>query len=248
MKKKRLYQIIFKTDTKEWRWFDELLLVLIFLGTLSVILMSVPEIMAQYWVYLNTISVVITLIFAIEYVMRILVHPKPRKYIFSFYGFIDLAAIIPGFAWWSTAGHNLLMLRSMRLLRLFRVFNLWTYESAWAVLWESLVFSRSKIIVFLLSVTVIVSIVWTMMYLIEWETAWFTSIPLSIYRSIVTITTVWYWDIVPITPAWQALSAMLMLLWYGIIAIPTWLVSAEMVIQQHKSEKKSKKNKKWSTK
>lgn len=248
MTKQRLYQIIFKTDTKAGRLFDEILLVLIFLGTISVILMSVPETMAEYWVILNRTSVVITILFGIEYVIRILVHPKPKEYIFSFFGFVDLAAIIPWIARWSIAWHNLLMIRSMRLLRLFRVFNLWTYESAWAVLWESLLFSRNKIIVFLLSVTVIVCIVGTLMYLIEWEVSWFDSIPMSIYWSIVTITTVWYGDITPLTPLGKSVSALLMLLWYGIIAIPTGLVSAEMAIQKQKraeirAKKKMKKKK-----
>lgn len=235
--KKRLYDIIFKTDTQQGKLFDEILLVLIFLGTLTVVLMSVPSLMQQYWTLLTASSAIITTLFAIEYVVRIRVHPKPLKYIWSFYGLIDLVAILPGLAWFSFSWHNLLILRSMRLLRLFRVFNLGTYESASTILRQSILFSHSKITVFLLTVTIIVCIVWTLMYLIEGPVAWFTSIPIGIYWSIVTITTVWYGDITPLTSAGQALSALLMLLWYWIIAIPTGLISAEMVIQQHKSKK-----------
>lgn len=248
MTKQQLYTIIFKTDTKAWRLFDEILLVLIFVWTVVVMLTSVSSLNAQYWEIFRIISWVITLLFSIEYVIRILVHPKPKKYITSFYGIIDLLAIIPWYTWFLVWWHNWLMLRSLRLLRLFRVFNLWKYESAWSVLWKSLMVSRTKITVFIVSILIVVCIVWTLMYIIEWPAAWFDNIPLSIYRSIVTITTVWYGDITPITPIWQALSAILMLLWFWIIAIPTGIVSAEIASQQSrnnhkKHEKKSHKKK-----
>ena len=243
MTKKKLYNIIFKTDTPEGRFFDEVLLVLIFLWTVIVMLRSVWSLDAQYWNFLRISSQIITFLFTIEYLIRILVHPNPKKYITSFFWIIDLLAIVPWYTWLVVWGHNWLMLRSLRLLRLFRVFNLWKYESAWWVIWKSLWASRTKITVFIVSVLIIVAIVWTLMYLIEWPSAWFDNIPLSIYRSIVTITTVWYGDITPITPIWQALSAILMLLGYGIIAIPTGLVSAEMVSQHHKWKHKKDKKK-----
>jgi voltage-gated potassium channel len=146
------------------------------------------------------------------------------------------------------AGHSLMMLRALRLLRLFRVFKLWRYTSASSLLRKSLQASRAKIVVFLLTVFIIVLIVWTLMYLIEWTAAWFDSIPTWVYWAIVTITTVWYGDITPLTPIGQLLSATLMILWYGIIAVPTWLVSAELVEAKHKQKeeeiKKKKKKKK----
>ncbi len=240
MTKKKLYNIIFKTDTKPWRLFDEVLLVLIFLWTIIVMLRSVGSLEVEYGYRLQLFSQIITWIFTIEYIVRVLVHPEPKKYITSFFGIIDLLAIVPGYTWLLVWWHNWLMLRSLRLLRLFRVFNLWKYESAWSILRQSLLVSRTKITVFIVGVLIVVCIVWTLMYLIEWPAAWFDNIPLSIYWSIVTITTVWYWDITPLTPLWQGLSALLMLLGYGIIAIPTWIVSAELATRKHWKKSKKK--------
>ena len=236
--KKDLYSVIFWTDTKAWRYFDSGLLLLIFLATFLVIMSTVPSYTKLYGSEISWVSFSITLLFLVEYWIRIAVHPEPKKYIFSFFGVVDLLALAPLFVWdvwWSEA---FIVVRSLRLLRLFRVLNLWSYMSASTYLVESLKASRNKITVFMLSVTIIVILVGTMMYLIEWAEAWFTSIPVWIYRSVVTITTVWYWDITPITPLWQMVSALLMLLWYAIIAIPTWLVSAEIALSRARKDSK----------
>ena len=234
--KKDLYSIIFGTDTKAWRVFDSGLLLLIFLATFIVIMSTVPSYTSLYGHEISVVSVIITVLFAVEYGVRIVVHPNPKEYIISFFGIVDLLALAPliveplGLGW----SEAFLIVRSLRLLRLFRVLNLWSYMSASTYLVESIKASRNKIIVFMLSVAIIVIIVWTLMYMIEWAEAGFTSIPMGIYWSIVTITTVWYGDITPATPMGQLLSALLMLLWYAIIAIPTWLVSAEIALSRSK--------------
>jgi voltage-gated potassium channel len=192
---------------------------------------SVGSIEAQYWTILSVISWVLTALFSIEYFLRIRTASDKSWYVFSFYGLVDFVSVIPVLFLWLTTGSNLMMIRSLRLLRLFRVFKLWRYTSASSFLRNSLKRSSAKISVFMLSVFIIVLIVWTLMYVIEWPAAWFTDIPTSIYRAIVTITTVWYGDITPLTPFGQLLSALLMILWYGILAVPTGIVSAEIVSQ-----------------
>lgn len=239
MNRKRLHRIIFKTDTKAGILFDEILLVLVFLSVIIVMLRSVWSIEKTYTWYLVISQWIITILFSIEYILRIRVSKEPKKFIFSFFGIIDFLAILPSFLSFMVAWHSLMMLRALRLLRLFRVFKLWRYTSASSLLRNSLKASRAKITVFLLTVFIIVLIVWTLMYLIEWDAAGFDSIPIWVYWAIVTITTVWYGDITPLTPIGQLLSATLMILWYGIIAVPTWLVSAELIEQKHNLEKPS---------
>jgi voltage-gated potassium channel len=207
-------------------------------------LRSVASIEQGYTQLLVLAQRIITIIFSAEYILRIRISKKPKKYIFSFFGIIDFLAILPSFLSFIVAGHSLMMLRALRLLRLFRVFKLWKYTSASSLLWNSLKASSAKITVFLLTVFIIVLIVWTLIYLIESPSSWFDSIPTWVYRAIVTITTVWYGDITPVTPVWQLLSATLMILWYAIIAVPTGLVTAQLVEEKHKKEKDEKKKEK----
>lgn len=195
-------------------------------------LRSVVSIEATYGMILSIFSRSITCMFGIEYLLRVWTASDRKWYIFSFYGLVDLISIVPILFVWIAAGSNLLMIRSLRLLRLFRVFKLWRYMSASSMLRVSIKKSGAKITVFLVSVCIIVLIVGTLMYVIEWPAAWFDNIPTSVYRAIVTITTVWYGDITPVTPIGQLLSALLMILWYGIIAVPTGIVSAEIVAGQ----------------
>ena len=239
--RKKLHRIIFKTDTKAGILFDEVLLLLIFLSVILVMLRSVASIEQAYTWLLIFAQWIITLIFSGEYILRIWVSKKPKKYIFSFFGIIDFLAILPSFLSFMVAGHSLMMLRALRLLRLFRVFKLGKYTSASSLLWNSLKASWAKITVFLLTVFIIVLVVGTLMYLLEWPSAWFDNIPIWVYRAIVTITTVGYGDITPITPIGQLLSATLMILWYGIIAVPTWLVTAQLVEEKHRKDEKRKK-------
>lgn len=243
MTRKKLYQIIFKTDTKAGILFDEILLFFIFLSVIIVMLRSVTQIETKYVFSLRISEWIVTILFTIEYILRIRTSKKKKEYIFSFYGIIDLLSILPSYFGWFVDINHLLMLRSLRLLRLFRILDLGRYTNASRLLRKSLKASRARITVFLLSVFIIVLIVGTLMYIIEWPAAWFDNIPLAVYRCIVTVTTVGYGDITPITPFGQFLSAALMLLWYGIIAIPTGIVTAEMMGKKQKKGKKKKKTK-----
>ena len=236
--KRKLYQIIFETDTKSGRLFDEILLVLIFVSVVIVMLRSVGHIDAKYHEFLVISQWLITLLFTIEYILRIRVSPDKKKYIFSFFWLIDLLAILPAYLGIFVQGHNLITLRSLRLLRLFRILKLGKYTSASTLLWNSLKASAAKITVFLMSVFIIVLIAGTLMYVIEGPVAGFVDIPTGVYRAIVTITTVGYGDITPLTPFGQMLSAMLMILWYGIIAVPTGLVTAHLTAEHHRNKEK----------
>lgn len=227
--KKELGQIIFETDTKAGRIFDEVLLWLIFLSVLIVMLRSVVRLEVAYGTILSIISRILTWIFTVEYFLRVRTASDKKWYLLSFYGIVDFISVIPVLFLWLATLNNFLMVRSLRFLRLFRVFKLGRYSSASTFLRNSLKRSSAKIGVFILSVLIIVLIVGTLMYVIEWPTAWFVDIPTWVYWAIVTITTVWYGDITPVTPIGQLLSALLMVIWYAIIAVPTGIVSAEIV-------------------
>ncbi len=228
--RKHIYTIIFKTNTYWGRVFDELLILAILLSTASIILSSVTSLNAIYWKSFEIINLIITVLFSIEYVLRIYAHPKPLKYIMSFYWIIDLLAIIPWLMWWFVWWNKSVILRGLRLFRLFRIFNLSKYHNSWSSILQSLLWCKEKIIAFLLWVLIAVSLIWTTMFVIEWPAAWFDNIPLWIYRAIVTITTVWYGDITPVTPVWKILASLLMLMWYWIITIPTGIISAELAV------------------
>ncbi len=239
MTRTRLYKIIFETNTKAGRLFDEILLGLIFCSVVIVMLRSMPWFDTAYPRIIH-IQRLFTLLFTLEYVLRVWIAKSRSWYVFSFFGVIDLLAILPSFLGFMVNGHHLMMLRSLRLLRLFRVFKLGKYTSASSLLRWSLQASWAKITVFLLSVLVIVLVVGTLMFIIEWPVSGFDSIPTSVYRAIVTITTVGYGDITPITPIGQFLSATLMIVGYGIIAVPTGLVSAHLVSENARRSSKKK--------
>jgi len=190
---------------------------------------SISSINLKYSGLLSYFEWVITIIFTIEYILRIAVVRRKRKYIFSFFGIVDLLAILPTYLSLFIPGTQFaLVLRIFRLLRVFRVLSLGKYIGESFVLLNALKASRFKIIVFLEGVLVVVVIIGTMMYLIEGEASGFESIPHSIYWSIVTLTTVGFGDIAPITPLGRFVASFLMLLGYGVIAVPTGIVSAEL--------------------
>ncbi|PLX22904.1 MAG: ion transporter [Salinivirgaceae bacterium] len=228
--RKRLYRIIFYTDTKAGKLFDVLLLVAILVGVLVVMLDSVKEINDNYYTILHTVEWVITIIFSLEYILRILVHPRPSKYIFSFYGIIDFLAAIPTYISLFLAGtHYLAVIRALRLLRVFRILKLSQYLDAGSAIAIALKHSRRRISVFIYAVLLIVIVIGSLMYLIEGPEHGFTSIPRSIYWAIVTLTTVGYGDISPETSLGQFIASLIMILGYAIIAVPTGIVSAELV-------------------
>jgi voltage-gated potassium channel len=204
-------------------------LVTILLSVLFVALESVASIDATYHLYLDWAEWIITILFTIEYILRIISITKPFKYIFSFYGIIDLLSTLPKYLSLILVGtHSLVALKALRLLRVFRILKLTKYISESNVLLKALKASRTKISVFIFGVLILCIIFGTIMYLIEDNTSGFTSIPRSIYWCIVTLTTVGYGDIAPQSPLGQFVASLIMIMGYGIIAVPTGIVTAEM--------------------
>jgi len=235
--RQKWHEIIFGHHTKEGKAFDVILLWAILLSILAVILESVSEIRLKYGAILTAMEWVFTILFTIEYILRILITKRPIKYIFSFYGIIDLLSTIPTYlAVFFVGPQFLATIRIFRLLRVFRILKLTRYMGESKSLGQALLASRAKIIIFMgviLSTTVLIG---TLMYIIEgsYANTEFTSIPRSIYWAIVTITTVGYGDIAPVTSFGQFLSAILMILGYAVIAVPTGIVTNEMA--KHNSD------------
>ncbi len=230
--RKRMHDIIFEADTPKGKAFDILLFVTIVLSVIVVLLDSVSSIHEKYGAWLETIEWVLTILFTVEYMLRIYTVNSPVKYIFSFYGIIDFLAIIPTYIGLFIAGtHYLVVVRILRLLRIFRVLKLMRFVGAANSLKLALNSSRAKIIVFLEVIITIVVIIGSVMYLIEGPENGFANIPVSIYWAIVTITTVGYGDIAPQTIAGQTLASLLMIIGYSIIAVPTGIITTEIAFR-----------------
>ena len=226
-----LYEVIFEADTATGKTFDVILLWSILLSVVAVMLESVEVIRNNYGPLLYAVEWGFTVLFTIEYAVRIICVRRPWLYIRSFYGIVDLLSILPTYISLFVGGsHAMIVIRALRLLRVFRVFKLARYVGEASVLMDALRASRAKITVFLLTVLSIVLIVGSLMYLIEGSHpgSGFTSIPTSIYWTIVTMTTVGYGDITPQTIAGKTLASMVMVIGYGIIAVPTGIVTAEL--------------------
>ncbi len=225
----KLYQIIFEHDTWEGRAFDVVLIILILGSVGAVMADSMVDISLRYGRYLFALEWLFTVLFTIEYFLRIYSSPNPAYYARSFYGLIDLMAILPTYASLVFPESRFLMvIRILRVLRIFRILKLMEYVEELEVLRSALASSWRRILVFLTTVLTIVLIVGSLMYLIEGPQAGFTSIPRSVYWAIVTVTTVGYGDITPLTPAGQTLAAFLMILGYGLIAVPSGIVTLEL--------------------
>ncbi|MCO8163365.1 ion transporter [Pseudomonas sp. 21LCFQ010] len=228
-RRERLHTVIFQTDTPAGRRFDQTLLVIILLSLLVTIIDSIESIHAQYATALAWIEWGFTAVFAVEYLLRLYCSPRPLKYAFSFYGLVDLLAIIPGIlAIYYSDAQYLLIVRIIRMLRIFRVLKMGMYLRQAHYLLEALRGSKQKIIVFLASVSTLVTVFGTLMYVIEGPEHGFTSIPKGIYWAIVTLTTVGFGDIVPKTPVGQMVSSLVMIIGYSIIAVPTGIFTAEL--------------------
>jgi voltage-gated potassium channel len=226
----RLEQIVFEVDTPAGRAFDIVLLVLILLSVTTVLLESVPALRRDYAEELRLAEWAFTALFTVEYILRIICTRRPLRYAFSPLGIIDLLAVIPAYLSLILAGaQSLAVIRALRLLRAFRILKLTHYVGEARTLSRALRASRRKITVFLMTVVIIVVIVGALMHLIEGEERGFTSIPVSMYWAIVTLTTVGYGDLAPATVPGRLLASLLMILGYGIIAVPTGIVSAELV-------------------
>lgn len=228
--RERIYLIIFETDTRAGRAFDVLLICSIILSVLLVMLDSIPGIHDRWGAWLFAAELIITLLFSVEYLLRLYSARRPARYAFSFYGLVDILAILPGYASLLFPGlHFLSTVRILRVLRIFRILKLVQYMGEGNNLWLALTRSRYKIAVFLTTVMTAVVVVGSLMYIVEGAEAGFTSIPTSIYWAIVTMTTVGYGDIAPKSPLGQTVASLLMVTGYGIIAVPTGIVTSEML-------------------
>ncbi len=228
----KLHEVLYEADTPMGKLFNMVLLIVILASILLVMLESVDSFDAKYHDFLNTAEWVITILFSIEYIGRIIAVKRPWKYVFSFYGVIDLLSTIPKYLSIILVGgssHSLVALRALRLMRIFRILKLARYIGASTNFVRALKASRAKIAVFLSFVLILCIILGTIMYLVESDQdSGFNSIPRSVYWAIVTLTTVGYGDIAPITPLGQFIASIIMIMGYGIIAIPTGIVSSEM--------------------
>lgn len=239
----KLQEIIYEADTPAGKLFDVVLLITILTSVLLVMLESVDSIDKNFHDFLNISEWVITILFTIEYIARIITVRKPLNYVFSFYGIVDLLSTIPKYISLIVGGvHALAALRALRLLRVFRILKLARYLGASNNLINALKASRAKISVFLFAVLIIAIILGTIMYLVEGEENGFTNIPKSVYWCIVTLTTVGFGDIAPQTPLGQFIASLVMILGYGIIAVPTGIVSAEYTNQNKLNKEKDKKS------
>ena len=228
----RLYTIIFESDTPAGKAFDVGLICAIIFSVIIVMLESVQSFAEKYKILFLTLEWVLTLFFTIEYILRVYSSPQTKKYIFSFYGIIDFLATFPAYLIFFFSGaHYFMVIRAFRLIRIFRIFKLFNFLNEGEILLYSIRDSRRKIFVFFFFVVILVISIGTIMYMIEGSlpNSQFNNIPNSIYWAVVTLTTVGYGDITPITAFGRFLSACVMLLGYTIIAVPTGIVSVSMI-------------------
>ena len=226
----RLHEIIFEADTPAGKLFDVALILAIILSIVAVIFDSVAEIRNQHGQALYIIEWTLTILFTLEYGLRIISLGQPWKYIRSFYGIVDLVSILPTYISLFLPGSQYLMvIRVLRLLRIFRVLKLAQYLNEAELLLKALRASRRKISVFLFAILTLVLIFGSLLYIIEGDESGFTSIGVSCYWAITTLTTVGYGDISPQSPLGRAVASLIMIMGYGVIAVPTGIVTAELV-------------------
>ncbi|MGZ8197127.1 MAG: ion transporter [Burkholderiales bacterium] len=230
--RRQLFRVVFETDTPAGRMFDIVIVVAIVLSVAAVIADSVDSIASRHGRFLNGIEWMFTILFTLEYVVRLACVERPLRYARSFFGIVDLAAVLPTYlVVIFPEAQALIDVRILRLIRVFRIFKLTRYLTEVRLLGRAMANSMRKILVFLSVVIMVVLVVGTLMYLIEGPQNGFTSIPKSIYWAISTITTVGYGDIVPRTELGRALASIVMLIGWGILAVPTGIVTAEMTVQ-----------------
>lgn len=225
----RLFITVFGTETKAGRLFDVVVLWIIVASVLDVMLESIPALGLFYPYFFRTTEWTFTILFSMEYILRLWVSPKPLRYIFSFWGLVDLVAVLPTYIGLFYTGYeSLLIIRTLRLLRVFRILKLTRYMRESQVLFTALREASYKIGVFLASVLAVVVVMGTLLYVVEEGNQGFQSIPSSIYWAIVTVTTVGYGDIVPQTVSGKLIASIIMLTGYSIIAVPTGIVTVEL--------------------
>ena len=232
--RERLHQVIYESNTPAGKAFDISLLVLIVASIIVVMLDSVQS-YSRYSNLFNILEWTFTIIFTIEFILRLICIQKPLKYATSFLGIIDMLAIIPSYMTIFLPGANsLLVLRALRLLRIFRIFKLSHFLTEMQFLKAAIKSNLKKISIFMLVVLSIVIILGSVMYLVEGAENGFNNIPESVYWAIVTLTTVGYGDISPVTPMGKFIASIMMFIGYGIIAVPTGIITTEMAIAERK--------------
>jgi voltage-gated potassium channel len=225
----RLHEIIFEADTPAGKAFDEFLIVSIVLSVVTVMLDSISVVRVAYGEILYQVEWFFTLLFTVEYILRLISIGRPLRYARSFFGVVDILAILPTYLSLLIPGAQyMLVIRTLRVLRVFRVLKLAEYLGEANILMRALRASRLKITIFLFTVVTLVVILGSLMYLVEGGENGFTSIPRGVYWAVVTLTTVGYGDIAPKTPIGQALATVVMIIGYAIIAVPTGIVTAEL--------------------
>ncbi len=231
--RRRWYSVIFEADTPAGRLFDKILIVVILFSIAVVMADSVQVIHARHGMVFSVLEWFFTVLFTAEYIARLLSVRQPLKYALSFFGIIDLLAVLPTYlALFFPEWHALIDVRVLRLLRVFRIFKLSAYLEEYLSLGRALAASRRKILVFLSAVLMVVLVMGTVMYVVEGQENGFTSIPTSVYWAISTVTTVGFGDITPKTDFGRLISSFMMLLGWGILAVPTGIVTAEMSVQR----------------
>ena len=227
--RQKLERIIFEADTPAGRRFDLALLIGIVLSVVLVALESDPHLRGQYRLLFEPCELLFSALFSLEYLLRLLCSNQPWRYGRSFFGLVDLVSSLPPLLTLGIpAAQSLLIVRVLRLLRVFRILKLGSYLDEAEILRQALIASRRKISVFLLTIVALVVLIGTLMYVIEGERSGFSSIPVGIYWAIVTITTVGYGDVAPVTTLGRFVASLVMLLGYSIIAVPTGIVSASL--------------------
>ena len=225
----RIHEVVFESDTPAGRAFDVTVISLILISVAAVVLESVRGIREVFGRELLLVEWTLTVLFTIEYLLRLVAVKRPFRYALSFYGIVDLVAILPTYlSLFIPGSHYFLAVRILRLMRIFRILKLSEYTSEARVISSALSASRKKIFVFLVAVLTIVTVVGSLMYVVEGEENGFVDIPTSIYWAIVTMTTVGYGDLSPKTGLGKFLASVVMILGYGIIAVPTGIVTAEL--------------------
>ena len=239
--KNKLHEIIFKTDTKAGRRFDIWLLYFILISILIVVIESVQTIKDNYSLLFYTLECTVTIIFTLEYILRLYAAKDKKKYFLSYMGIIDLISFLPTYiGLLFPGGQYFLVVRGRRLLRVFRILKMANYIKEIGVLLQSIKNSWPKISIFMLFIIILVTILGSTMYVIEGPSNGFTDIPNSIYWAIVTLATVGYGDITPVSPLGKIIASVVILIGYGIIAVPTGIITTEIIKESRKQENKNK--------